>query len=294
MPRLLRSLLLLTLMTAGCRSEGVRGPEDPVAGTAVAPLDSGIVALGASVTETLYALGLGDAIVAVDASSVYPPEARNKAKAGYYRALSAEPILSLAPRGVLADPNAGPPAALDQLRAAGVRVEVLPGGSSVDSVAAQIVAIGRIVGREAQARALADSLLAQVFRAGARLDTTVARPRVLFVQAQAPGVVGLAGRGTNAHEFIQLAGGANVLADHDGYRNMTPEAVAEAAPEVIVLTERTLGEAGGANAFLARPGVAQTPAAQARRLIVVPDAAMNFGPSFGAAVLDLAAQLRAR
>ncbi len=281
-------LLGAALLLLGCRPSG---PDAP--GTAGAPIDSGLVTLGASVTETVYALGLGHRVVAVDGSSVFPPEARNKAKAGYVRALSAEPILSLAPRAVIADPTAGPPATLDQIRAAGVRVEVVPGGATVNDVVAQIRAIGQLVGRATAANALADTLLAQVARATAQIDTT-RRPRVLFVQAQAPGVTGLAGRGTNADAFVRLAGGRNVLAGHQGYKNMTPEAVADAAPDVIVMTARTLAESGGEATFLGRPGVAQTPAARAHRLIVVPDAAMTFGPSLGAAILDLAARLHAR
>ncbi|HYE57343.1 MAG TPA: ABC transporter substrate-binding protein, partial [Rhodothermales bacterium] len=191
----------------------------------------------------------------------------------------------------IADPNAGPPNALEQIRAAGVRVEIVPGGPSPDSVVAQILAIGRLVGREPQARALADSLQAQLRRAEALIDTTQ-RPRVLFVQAQAPGVTGLAGHGTNADAFIRLAGGENVMASTEGYKPMTPESVADAAPDVIVLTERTLGQAGGLDTFLGQPGVAQTAAARARQVVVVPDAAMNFGPSLGQAVLNLAARLR--
>ena len=59
-----------------------------------------IVSLGGGVTETLFALGLGKDIVAVDVSSIYPPQALKKPKVGYLRATSAEGIASMRPTHV--------------------------------------------------------------------------------------------------------------------------------------------------------------------------------------------------
>ena len=295
MPRSLAALASLTLgglALAACQPGG-DAPAADSAATAPAAADTSlrIVALGGAVTETLYDLGLGDRVVAVDQSSVYPADVRTKPVVGYFRTLGAEAVLSARPTLVLADHAAGPPEALAGMRAAGVRVETLPGGPSADSVAALVTAIGAATGRTAEAAVLVDSLRARLARAEARLAGVPTRPRVLFVQGQGPGMIGLAGSNTNADAFIRLAGGTNALAAADGYKPMTPEAVAEAAPEVIVMTGRTAGVAGGPEAFLQRPGVALTPAARSGRVIVVPDEAMSFGPALGQAVLDLQARL---
>ena len=54
-----------------------------------------VVTLGSAVTETAWALGLGDAVVGVDQSSQYPAAAREKPHVGYYRSVAAEGILCL-------------------------------------------------------------------------------------------------------------------------------------------------------------------------------------------------------
>ncbi|MGJ0533075.1 hypothetical protein HUN39_15415 [Methylocystis sp. FS] len=55
-----------------------------------------IVAIGGAVTEILYALGQQNRIAAIDATSQFPPEAlKKKPNVGYFRALSAEGVLSI-------------------------------------------------------------------------------------------------------------------------------------------------------------------------------------------------------
>ena len=83
---------------------------------------SRLVTLAGAVTETVYALGLGDHVVGVDASSLYPAEVQEKPQVGYFRQTSAEGILSLGPTLVLAPASMGPPAVVEQLRTAGVPV----------------------------------------------------------------------------------------------------------------------------------------------------------------------------
>ncbi len=280
----LAAAALAVLMLGACRTpEG--GSPDAAPGEAAS--SERIVTLGGAVTETVFALGLGDAVVAVDQSSVYPDAARSKPKAGYYRALSAEPILALRPELLLLDEDAGPPEALAQIQAAGVRVARSTGGPSVDAVAGQMMDIARAVGRDAAGRVLVDTLRAQVARAQARIPVGGAAPRVIYVQGQGGGALALAGSGTNADALVTLAGGRNALADVTGYTPLTSEAIADAAPDVIVATARTVQVGGGPEAFLKRPGVAQTPAARAGRLVVLDDRLMNFGPTLGDGVLAL-------
>jgi iron complex transport system substrate-binding protein len=118
-------------------------------------------------------------------------------------------------------------------------------------------------------------------------------PRVLFVLGQGGGALQLAGRGTNADAFIRLAGGANAFGEAEGYTAITPEAVVAAAPHVILVLERTVEVAGGLDALLGRADLALTPAARERRVVVLPDAALNFGPSLGAFVAQFAGALNA-
>src|SRR5215510_1153296 len=88
---------------------------------------SRIVSIGGAVTEILYALGLEQRIVAVDATSHYPPQAlREKRNVGYFRALSPEGVLALNPSLILAIEGAGPKHAMTVIEAAGIGFVSVP------------------------------------------------------------------------------------------------------------------------------------------------------------------------
>ena len=273
------SLALPLLLLAACGGEQERSAPAAAPGDAEVPR---VVALGGSVAEAVYALGAGDLLVARDLSATYPAEVLRKPDVGYFRMIGAEGVLSTNPTLVLADPAAGPPEALAQLEAAGVRVVRLPGGSSPDSVKAQVRAVAAALGREEAGEAVVDSLETRLAAVAARVAAAPERPRVLFVLGQGGGALQLAGRDTNADTFIRLAGGANAFPAAEGYTAITPEAVVEAAPDVILLLERTVQVAGGLDALLGRADLQLTPAAREGRVVVLPDAALAFGPSLGA------------
>src|SRR4029079_14271312 len=99
----------------------------------------------------------------------------------------------------------------------------------------------------------------------------------------------VAGGDTAAGSMIDLAGGENVYPGFDSYIPMTPEGIAEAAPDVILTTDDSLERVGGLHAFLATPGVARPPAAQAGRVVAMDDVyLLGFGPRTGKAIADLA------
>ncbi|MEL7430015.1 MAG: ABC transporter substrate-binding protein, partial [Pseudomonadota bacterium] len=107
---------------------------------------SRILSIGGDVTEILYALGMGDKIVAVDTTSLFPPEAlESKRKVGYMRALSAEGVLSVAPSVILAAEGAGPPETVRALKASSVHYIVVPDTPTPDGVATKIRSIANAV-----------------------------------------------------------------------------------------------------------------------------------------------------
>ena len=93
---------------------------------------SRIVSLGGAVTEIVFALGFGEKVVGVDASSSYPEAVNDIAKVSYHRRLSAEGIISLAPTLIIATTEAGPPEVIQQLRSAGVTILILPHEPTVE------------------------------------------------------------------------------------------------------------------------------------------------------------------
>lgn len=253
---------------------------------------SRLVTIGGTVTEIVFALGAGEQVVAVDTSSTYPPAATQRPKVGYQRQLAAEGVLALNPSAVLISSEAGPPEALEHLRNAGVPLIEVPIEYSVAGAQQAIRSVAQALGREAQGEAL----IAQMERELAAARQVVAgfsdRPRVLFLYARGPNTVNAAGRDTPAQAMIELAGGQNAITEFDGFKPLTPEAAAAAAPDVILMFESGLESLGGVEGLLQVPGLAQTPAGQQRRIVAMDGLyLLGFGPRLGAAVRDLAQAL---
>lgn len=252
-----------------------------------------LVAVGGSVTEIVYALGLGDRLLAVDSTSLYPPAATELPSVGYMRQLSAEPILALAPEVVVAIEDSGPAAALNQIRDAGVPVVVIPDDPSPQGVLAKIDMIAAALGVEAEGRALHDKVAGDLAAVGGAFGEVVERPRVLFLLTISQGRSAVAaGRKTSAEGIIALAGGVNAIDGFKSYKPLSPEAAVAAAPEVLLVTQRSLDLLGGKEALLATPEIALTPAGRAGRVVVMDGLLLlGFGPRTAEAVAELGRQL---
>ena len=133
--------------------------------------------------------------------------------------------------------------------------------------------------------------------ADAAADAAAARPTVafLYLRGQA-GVALLGGRGSGADSMIEAAGGtdAGAALGLGPFTPITSEALAEAAPDVILLMTDGLRSVGGVDGALAVPGVAQTPAGRDRRIVSIDDELLySFGPRTPEALRTLTEQLSA-
>lgn len=248
-----------------------------------------VVTVGGALTEIVYALGAEALLVGTDTTSLYPEAARATPKVGYARALSAEGVLSLRPTVLIATAEAGPPAVLAQLEAAGVRLLRGDGGHSIDALLRNVRTVGAALGRSEQARKLAAQVEQQWRTTAARIAPRTPAPRVLFVLSHVATNVQVAGEGTAAAAMIALAAARNALTGFSGYRPLTAEAAVAAAPEFILTTTQGAEALGGAERLLAQRGLALTPAARARRVLAL-DALylLGFGPRTPQAVAEVA------
>lgn len=250
-----------------------------------------IVSVGGPVTEIVYALGAGADVVGVDTSSTYPEAATHLPQVGYQRRLSAEGVLSLQPDVVLATSDAGPPVALEHLKAA-VEVVEIPAVYTVAGAEAKIRLIAQTLGREDQGEQLVDTLRRDLAAAEAAVRQTDSQPRVLFLYARGLGTLYVSGTGTAADAMIRLAGGVNPVTEYADFKPFTPEAVVAAAPDVLLMLARGLDSLGGVEGLLKLPGIALTKAARQRRIVAMDDLYLSsFGPRLGAAAKDLAIHL---
>ncbi|MPM70507.1 Hemin-binding periplasmic protein HmuT [bioreactor metagenome] len=110
------------------------------------------------------------------------------------------------------------------------------------------------------------------------------KPRALFILSHG-GSPQVAGRGTAADALIRYAGAVNAINEFQGYRALTAEAMAQAAPDVIINSTQGIEALGGEAAFWKRPELALTPAFAHKALVTLEAShLLGFGPRLPGAV----------
>jgi len=252
-----------------------------------------VLAIGGSVTEIVYRLGEQGRLVGRDTTSSYPPEVEALPDVGYMRALSPEGVLSVSPELILMEAGAGPAETLDTLAGAGVATVTVPDGYSPEGVLAKVRSVAEALGVPEKGEALAVDLQAQMQAALAKVAAEEGPPpRVLFILGNSGGRLMGAGTDTAAAAMIALAGGTSAIDSFEGYKALTDEAIAVAAPDVILAMERGEGASHGDDEYLSHPALAQTPAVLGGRVVRMPGSfLLGFGPRTPDAITALHAAL---
>jgi iron complex transport system substrate-binding protein len=193
-----------------------------------------IVSTAPSLTELLYALGLGDRVVAVTDFCHYPPEAAKKPKIGGYTQPNLEAITAQKPDLVIIQTN--PIELKRKLETMRLRVLEVEQGS-IESLYQSMEEIGKATGVADRARQLHTSIekqLGEVRQKAAGQKPT----RMMFVVGRSPnsleGLV-VVGRTSYLNQLIQLAGGENIFKDAMApYPNVSLEEVMARNPDVIL------------------------------------------------------------
>lgn len=253
---------------------------------------SRVVTVGGSLTETVYALGEEGRLVARDSTSTFPEAARALPDVGYMRALSPEGVLSVDPSLILLLEGSGPPEALEVLEKASVPLVTVPETFDRAGILDKITTVGKALGVEDKAARLAAEMAAEIDAAQALTADVKERRKVLFVLSLQGGRVLASGTGTAADGIIAMAGGVNAITDYAGYKQLSDEALIEAAPDVILVMDRGGPLDMQEGELLAHPAIAATPAAAARRVVRMEGAfLLGFGPRSAAAARELAVAL---
>jgi iron complex transport system substrate-binding protein len=199
-----------------------------------------IVSLTPAVTETLYALGVGDRLVGkVEDFTLYPPEAAAVPDVAHFGSIDVEQIVALGADLVIAGGNNfNPPDQVERLRSLGIPVLTIY-GPSLEAALQDLVLVGEAVGRSVQAAELVAGLEA-VFSRVRTATSTTSRPRVYYELDATNGYFGPAPDyfGT---EMIRLAGGDPLTSGAPGAFQIPEEQIIAFDPQVILLGDAAYG-----------------------------------------------------
>ncbi|MEZ8140416.1 hemin receptor [Enterovibrio norvegicus FF-454] len=251
-----------------------------------------IISAGSTVTELLFALGADNKVVAVDLTSRHYLDQRDIPVLGYHRQLAAEGLLALSPTHLLGSPDMGPDSTLQLLKQAGVTVEALPTGNSIDAFHDRVDTIAQITDTQQQGELIKKQVEERIGALNAQQPVNA--PSVLFMMLSDGRPVTVAGDQTTVNTVIQLAGGNNPAAkESTSYKPLSAEAIVTMQPDYILVSDRTLEQVGGMDGMLKQqPLLAATPAFQNNKVIPIRGHAILGG--FGLASLELATSLNTR
>jgi len=257
-----------------------------------------IIVIGQEYNEIIWDLGAQQNVVGVDFSSTYPPEVKKVQTVGYHRALSAEGILSLKPTLIIHDGSVGPPQVMQQLASLKIPTRTFTAkNNSIDGTKALIREIGAYFHKEAKAEELCKKLDADLAKSQEEVKKYTDQPRVAVIHFGRASnvylVVGSGGEGDGgaAGQMIQWAGGQMAIQKRGMERMASPEVIAKANPDVILMSEFGYDRLNGSmDQIKALPGVATSNAAKNNRIYKVAEhELMYFNPDSGANLAKVAA-----
>jgi iron complex transport system substrate-binding protein len=230
------------------------------------------VSAGGAFSEWVVALGGEGRLVGVDSTSQHPQTLRSLPSVGYQRALAAEGILALKPDILVGSTEMGPPPVLEQLKAAGVRIEMLSAKADVAALQHNLTELGQLLGKQTEAQAQTAGYLKRLQAQADWVKQAQQRhpaPRVLMLLSHSGGNLQVAGKDTLAAWMIEQAGGTS-LGEHNGYKPVSNEAMLALDPQVIIFAGGRLeGDAARAALLQQNPILAQTRAGRDGRVLVI-------------------------
>jgi iron complex transport system substrate-binding protein len=194
-----------------------------------------IVSTSPSITETLFALGIGDRVVGVSQFCNYPPEVQKLPKVGSYIKPDAEAIARLAPDLVVLERNSSQ--LTERLNALHIAFIAVP-HSTLEDIFSEIQIIGKAAGVPDRSA----SLVAQI---KGSLDAIQSKakampsPRVVVIVDRQQGTLNnliAVGPDNYVNQILEIAGGTNALAKPNvpQYPRISLETVLRENPDVII------------------------------------------------------------
>jgi iron complex transport system substrate-binding protein len=251
------------------------------------PLFTRVIALANGSAEVIDSLGLKKILIGRDIASTEPALKSIPIVTSGHQVV-AEKIIALTPDLVIIDSSVGPSQAIDSLKKAGIKVELIEEVWNVDAIAKKVIEIASLLGVNASGQQLAGLIDSTISGASEKVSGA---PRVLFLYLRGGNsIYFVGGTGSGADSLLTAIGAVDVGAESQAqpFTPLTAEALIEMKPEIILVMTKGLASVGGVAGLAELPGVAQTPAGRDSRIISVDDSLLL---SFGARTPSLLTEL---
>jgi iron complex transport system substrate-binding protein len=251
----------------------------------VATCTDRIVTLVPSVTETLFALGVGDEVVGVSSYDEYPPEVRKLPKVGSFLTPNLEAIAALRPTLVIGRGISSNQRELRVMRAMGYEVITVE-DDSLAQIEQSIRLIGARVGKSQRASATVASIEASVKDVRTHV-TPYPERRTLMLVGHQPIVA--VGPGTFLDDLFKIARAENIAdAAAQQWPHLSMEFIVATRPEVIIDGQMGSDAVTPSQFWQAYPTI---PAVRNHRVVGYPeDPTLHPGPRVGT-TLEMIARL---
>ena len=198
-----------------------------------------VVSVGAGITELLEQLEAGKQIIAVDSTSRRFSQQHKLPIVGYQRNLSTEGILSLSPTLVIGSDEMGPKNTLEQLRQAGIKIEVLADPKhNVTDLFQHIQQLGKVLNQTVAADKLYANVTKQV-KEIQQLSQKRSNGIFLFLQNKQ---LYAGGKDTTVAGMLSLLNLTNLAEQKADYYPYSIETLINQQPKVILISERSLAQ----------------------------------------------------
>jgi len=228
------ALILLAATVTGCQPEFQPGTftDDADRQVTIDQAPERIVSHVPPITEIIFALGMGDRLVAVSDYCDYPEEAKEKPSIGDYWNPSIENIVAMEPDLVLTDGHSESIKKLDDL---GITFLVID-PTNIGEIFESIELLGRATGEQSAAEALTKEMRDGFARTTDKVANAKPVRVIYLVDATEINNPWTAGPGSFPDYLITMASGSNIAARAgSAWAQLSIEEIIDADPEYIIL-----------------------------------------------------------
>ena len=246
-----------------------------------------IISIGGCVTETVFKLGMGDAVIAVDQSSTYPSEVKKLPQVGYIRAISSEGILSMMPDLILTTTDMGPPNVVKQIENSGVNLNIFNSPHNFEEINNLIDDVSNLLNAKKKGSELKKEMNLTKKVLDNVKDKYKDESKIVFFMNPKSNSFNAAGDGTRADYLIEFIGGKNIFKNQfTRYKKVTKEEILNLNPDIILIGN--IYNAKEESIFITNPEFEYLNAVKNNKIFSLDMGKyLTFGPSFVDNALEL-------